>query len=129
MAKLHSPSKFIPAAEQTGLIHVIDHMVLRKAIALIAEYSQLGYSISFSINLSAHAFIDPELLPTINHELEKYDVDPTLLIFEITETAALENLPGARNLMKEIKELGCGFGSRRLWSRFFFFLLFKGTPC
>ncbi|SFK37035.1 EAL domain-containing protein [Nitrosomonas aestuarii] len=30
-------------------------------------------------------------------------------MFEITETAALENLPGARILMKEIKELGCGF--------------------
>jgi EAL domain-containing protein (putative c-di-GMP-specific phosphodiesterase class I) len=30
-------------------------------------------------------------------------------MFEITETAALENLPGARTLMKEIKELGCGF--------------------
>lgn len=30
-------------------------------------------------------------------------------MFEITETAALEDLPGARTLMKEIKELGCGF--------------------
>jgi diguanylate cyclase (GGDEF)-like protein/PAS domain S-box-containing protein len=106
---LHSPGKFIPAAEQTGLIHVIDHMVLRKAIALISELDQWGFSVIFSINLSAHAFNDPELLPTLKHELSSFEVDPSSLIFEITETAALENLPGARNLMKEIKELGCGF--------------------
>ena len=36
-------------------------------------------------------------------------MDPTSLMFEITETAALEDLPGARGLMTEIKELGCGF--------------------
>lgn len=106
---IHSPAKFISAAEQTGLIHRIDHMVLHKAIALIAGNNQIGFPVIFSINLSAHAFNDPRLLPTLKHELTTYNVDPTSLVFEITETAALENLPGARNLMREIKELGCGF--------------------
>ncbi len=104
-----SPANFIPAAEHTGLIHAIDHMVLRKAIAQIAQIYQAGFSVNFSINLSAHAFNDPELLPILKQALMVHQMDPTSLMFEITETAALEDLPGARGLMKEIKELGCGF--------------------
>lgn len=106
---IHSPAAFIAAAEHTGLIHEIDHLVLRKAIAQAAKINRSGNRIRLSINLSAHAFNDPELLPVIRKELMLNGVDPTLLMFEITETAALDNLPGTRNLLREIKELGCGF--------------------
>ncbi|WP_242447349.1 bifunctional diguanylate cyclase/phosphodiesterase [Nitrosomonas supralitoralis] len=104
-----SPADFIPAAEHTGLIHAIDHMVLRKAIAQLAQIYQAGFRVSFSINLSAHAFNDPELLPILKAELTSHKLDPACVMFEITETAALEDLPGARGLMIEIRELGCGF--------------------
>ncbi len=105
-----SPADFIPAAEQTGLIHAIDHMVLRKAIAQASKINQGRTDpIKFSVNLSAHAFNDPELLPILKQELLCHSVDPNILMFEITETAALEDLPAASCLMKEIKELGCGF--------------------
>ncbi|MDV6343573.1 EAL domain-containing protein [Nitrosomonas sp. Is37] len=106
---IHSPAAFIAAAEHTGLIHEIDHMVLHKAIAQAAKINKSGNRIRLSINLSAHAFNDPELLPVIRKELMFHGVDPTLLMFEITETAALDNLPGTRNLLREIKKLGCGF--------------------
>lgn len=106
---IRSPADFIPAAENTGLIHAIDHMVLRKAIILAAKIYEAGIFANFSINLSAHAFNDPELLPILKQQLSEYQIDPEKLMFEITETAALENIPGARTLMKEIKELGCGF--------------------
>ena len=106
---VRSPADFIPAAEHTGLIHAIDHMVLRKSIAQAAKIYQAGYAVNFSINLSAHAFNDPELLPILKQQLLLHQIGPENLMFEITETAALEDLPGARALMKEIKELGCGF--------------------
>jgi diguanylate cyclase (GGDEF)-like protein/PAS domain S-box-containing protein len=106
---IRSPADFIPAAEHTGLIHAIDHMVLRKSIAQAAKIYRDGYKVNFSINLSAHAFNDPELLPILKEQLILHKIDPENLMFEITETAALEDLPGARGLMKEIKELGCGF--------------------
>lgn len=106
---IRSPADFIPAAEHTGLIHAIDHMVLRKSIAQAAKICQAGFEVSFSINLSAHAFNDPELLFILKQQLMSHQIDPEILMFEITETAALEDLPGARALMKEIKELGCGF--------------------
>ena len=103
------PHFFIPAAEQTGLIHAIDHMVLRKAIAQSAEIRRRGHCIRFSINLSAHAFHDPELLPILKETFARYDADPSTFMFEITETAALEDLSAARTLMETIKMLGCSF--------------------
>ncbi|PXW91100.1 PAS domain S-box-containing protein/diguanylate cyclase (GGDEF)-like protein [Nitrosomonas sp. Nm84] len=106
---IRSPADFIPAAEHTGLIHAIDHMVLRKSIAQAAKIYQAGHLANFSINLSAHAFNDPELLPILKQQLAQHRINPENLMFEITETAALEDLPGARGLMREIKELGCGF--------------------
>lgn len=106
---IFSPADFIPAAEHTGLIHAIDQMVLRKAIAKIAEIYQSGFQAKFSINLSAHAFNDPELLQILKEGLEIHRMNPESLMFEITETAALRDLPGARSLMNEINELGCGF--------------------
>lgn len=104
-----APHLFIPAAEQTGLIHAIDHMVLRKSIALSAEIQHRGPSVRFSINLSAHAFHDPELLLILTDAFARYDANPSNFMFEITETAALEDLPGARKLMETIKALGCSF--------------------
>lgn len=107
---IHSPSAFIPAAEHTGLIHKIDHMVLRKAVALAAQINKAENNrINLSINLSAHAFNDPELLSVINQTIRSYHIDPTLLMFEITETAALDNLSGTRDLLRDLKKLGCGF--------------------
>lgn len=107
---IHPPGAFIRAAEHTGLIHKIDHLVLHKAIALAARINRAeNRRIGFSINLSAHAFNDPELLPTISQALSVNQIDPGLLMFEITETAALDNLPGTRSLLYDLKQLGCGF--------------------
>lgn len=104
-----APHLFIPAAEQTGLIHAIDHMVLRKSIAHSAQIQHRGQRVRFSINLSAHAFHDPELLSILNEAFSHYDADPSNFMFEITETAALEDLPAAKELMQTIKKLGCSF--------------------
>ncbi|MEO5655309.1 MAG: EAL domain-containing protein [Nitrosospira sp.] len=104
-----APQYFIPAAEQTGLIHAIDHMVLRKSIAQAAEIQHNGLRVRFSINLSAHAFHDPELLSILTEAFTQYDADPSNFMFEITETAALEDLSAARDLMETIRKLGCSF--------------------
>ncbi|SCX42242.1 PAS domain S-box-containing protein/diguanylate cyclase (GGDEF) domain-containing protein [Nitrosospira sp. Nsp1] len=104
-----APQYFIPAAEQTGLIHAIDHMVLRKSIAQAAEIQHNGLRVRFSINLSAHAFHDPELLSILEEAFTQYNADPSNFMFEITETAALEDLSAARELMETIRKLGCSF--------------------
>lgn len=104
-----APAAFISAAERTGLIHEIDHMVLRKVIAQAASVNHHGNRINFSINLSAHAFNDPRLLQTLDEALAENAADPKDFLFEITETAALEDMPAARKLIETIRALGCRF--------------------
>jgi diguanylate cyclase (GGDEF)-like protein/PAS domain S-box-containing protein len=106
---LVSPDAFIKAAEHAGLIHAIDHLVLEKGIGQAGVFARAGHDVRLSINLSAHAFEDPELLPLLRDALREYEVDPGRLIFEITETAVVGDLPAARELMRAIRDLGCRF--------------------
>ncbi len=103
------PDAFIDACERSGLIHAIDHLVLRKGIEQIAKLHAAGRDIRVSLNLSGRAFEDPELLSTLSELLEREGVDPARLIFEITETAAVSDFIAARSLMDSIRQLGCNF--------------------
>lgn len=103
------PGTFIEVAERSGLIGAIDHFVIRAALTELSTLSKLAINISFSINLSAHAFEDPQLLPLLKEQIDKADIPASKLIFEVTETAALADITSARNLMSAIKALGCCF--------------------
>ncbi|MGI9302242.1 MAG: EAL domain-containing protein [Gammaproteobacteria bacterium] len=103
------PEDFISSCEHTGLIHAIDHMVLEKAITDARIMINHGLNCSLSINLSAMAFEDPELLTVLRRSLRRHDVKPGQLIFEITETAAVADFAAARGLMKSLRDLGCSF--------------------
>ncbi len=122
------PGAFISAAERTGLIHKIDQMVLRKVIAQAAKVNQHGRHINFSINLSAHAFNDPELLLILKEALRQHAADPTDFLFEITETAVLEDMPAARKLIETIRELGCRFALDDFGVGFSSFTYIKQLP-
>ncbi len=106
---LSMPGDFIGVAEETGLIRSIDHMVLSKAIRKLSELEKQNNTVMLSINLSGRSFEDPILVDLLKRELERYQVNPENLIFEITETAAVEDFEAARALMHSIKELGCTF--------------------
>ncbi|MGH8646384.1 MAG: EAL domain-containing protein [Gammaproteobacteria bacterium] len=106
---LIGPGEFIEACERTGLIHAVDKRVLELGIAQLALFNVDGLEIGISLNLSGHAFENRELLPTLEALLEKYQVTPGSLIFEITETAAVSDLVAARGLMQSIRAMGCHF--------------------
>jgi len=106
---LIAPGTFIPVAEQSGLIHLIDQMVLEKVIQHQADLAKKGLDITFSLNLSGYAFNNPGLLPHLKKILEKSGANPKAIIIEITETAAVSDLSAACKLMDDIKALGCRF--------------------
>lgn len=106
---LHMPGSFIEVAEQTGLIHQIDHHVLQMGVTKQAEFDQLATPISLSLNLSAHATSDPDLLPRLKRLLRETGAKPENLIFELTETAAVADYGQAKAMMLQINELGCQF--------------------
>lgn len=104
-----TPGEFIGIAEATGLIRALDHLVLRKAIAKLAELSASDRATKLSVNLSGRSLSDPVLVDILKWELSQRQVDPSRLIFEITETAALEDFSAARNLIQTVQKLGCAF--------------------
>ncbi|MDR4509017.1 MAG: EAL domain-containing protein [Candidatus Brocadiaceae bacterium] len=103
------PKDFLDIAERFGLIRDIDRWVVRQAIQLIANHTLDARNILLEVNLSGKAFTDNELLSIIKYELTTKGVNPEYLIFEITETATIENIAVAQDFISTLKGIGCRF--------------------
>ncbi|MFP5505665.1 MAG: EAL domain-containing protein [Gammaproteobacteria bacterium] len=104
-----SPGAFIPAAERFQLMSAIDRWVVSHAVRLAAAQSQRGQPIELSINLSGQSLSEDLFLDYVIGEIERSGVRPEHLCFEITETAAINNLARAVRFMTTIRRLGCHF--------------------
>ena len=107
--ELISPAIFIPVAERIGMIHDIDNWVIKQAINALQQLPEGKSYVSLNINLSSHAFHDPELLQRIKDALSESQVDGSRITFEITETAAIANYEQTREMIIKLRELGCSF--------------------
>lgn len=103
------PGKFIEVAEQVGLIRNIDQLVINNGIKKLADMHKQGIKVRLAINLSASIIDAPMLLPLLKKLIKKHEIDPSGLIFEVTETVAVSNLQKAKAMMLAIKALGCQF--------------------
>jgi diguanylate cyclase (GGDEF)-like protein/PAS domain S-box-containing protein len=125
--KLIAPGAFLPAAERFGLIHAIDRWVVERSIQLIAE--RMDRVPCVGINLSGESIVgDPELLSMIEHELERSSIDPSKLIFEVTETAAIANMPEATRFARGLTDLGCSLALDDFGTGFGSFYYLKHLP-
>jgi len=125
--KLISPGAFLPAAERFGLIHAIDRWVVGQAIQMVAE--SMDRVPRVGINLSGESIVgDPQLLSMIEQELERSAVDPSKLIFEVTETAAIANMPEATRFAHGLTDLGCSLALDDFGTGFGSFYYLKHLP-
>jgi diguanylate cyclase (GGDEF)-like protein/PAS domain S-box-containing protein len=125
--KLISPGAFLPAAERFGLIHAIDRWVVQQAIQLVGE--SIGSVPRVGINLSGESIVgDPHLLAMIEQELGRATVDPSKLIFEVTETAAIANMPEATEFAHGLTSLGCSLALDDFGTGFGSFYYLKHLP-
>ena len=120
------PAAFLPIAERFGLAPEIDRWVVGQAIELLA--GDPGGSISLEVNLSGPSLNDTGLLRLIESEVQRRDVDPRRLTFEITETAAVANIPLARRFAERLMQLGCRFALDDFGSGFGSFYYLKHLP-
>ncbi|MGZ8195874.1 MAG: bifunctional diguanylate cyclase/phosphodiesterase [Methylosarcina sp.] len=105
------PLKFIPLAEETGLILPIGHWVLCRACAILAGWAShpLTRNLTLSVNISARQFRQPDFIDQVRLALEKFGADPALLKLEINESMVMENPEAMIAKMFEIKKLGVEF--------------------
>ncbi len=97
------PDNFIPALERFGHISALDTLVFSQSVSFLAKNPKF----KLSINLSGLSIIKPDLIQTIKHTLKRKHVSPQRLCFEITETAAINNLKKVKTFIHEMHNLGC----------------------
>jgi diguanylate cyclase (GGDEF)-like protein/PAS domain S-box-containing protein len=124
--ELISPGKFLPLAERLGLAPEIDRWVAARAIELLAN--DPGGDVALEVNLFGPSLNDTALLHLIETEIANAHVDPRRLIFEITETAAVANIPLARRFAGRLTQLGCRFALDDFGSGFGSFYYLKHLP-
>lgn len=123
--KLVYPNHFIPSLEMLNDTFLMDQCVIRNTIQNVAKYPELN---RVAINLSAQSFLDERLLPLIESSLETYDVSPKKIIFEITESASINNLDATRTMIEKLNTLGCHFSIDDFGTGFSTFNYLKQLP-
>jgi diguanylate cyclase (GGDEF)-like protein/PAS domain S-box-containing protein len=103
------PNAFLYAAERFGLIAAIDSWVVSQAVELIAEHARQGRRIVLCVNLSGRSISDPALDAHIDRALQDSGIDPSCLIFELTETAAIGHIEAAVAFSQRLRLRGCQF--------------------
>lgn len=102
-----SPMEFIPFAEESGYIAEIGAWVLKTACKRKRKWEEEGYShIKMSVNLSSKRLTQGGLVENIQHILEKYQINCCDIELEITETAVMDDLEKAIEVLKQLKQLG-----------------------
>lgn len=126
--ELVMPASFLPIAERFGLINDIDQWVVTHAIQLLGTQARRGVRPTVEVNLSGHSLTDPHLAAHIASELRGSNVDPTQLIFEVTETAAITNIEAAQHFAEQLARLGCRFALDDFGAGFGSFYYLKHLP-
>ncbi len=108
--KIIPPSMFLPAAEQCGLAINLDRWVIRSVFEWLSNHkNDLASLPVMSINLSGQSVTDELFRVFIQEQFSIFDIEPSNICFEITETAAMHNLDMAKEFIHDLKALGCQF--------------------
>lgn len=106
---LVGPQRFIPVAEESGLIIPIGAWVLEQACTQLRHWHRLeaaGPSGSVEVNLSARQIDDPGIVPTVEQILDRTGLPPEHLTLEITESALMRDAAAALVVLRALKEIG-----------------------
>ncbi|OZI67429.1 hypothetical protein CAL28_04575 [Bordetella genomosp. 11] len=103
-----SPATFVPLAEQYGLIHPLTFIVMEQALAQVARWSRRGLRLSLAVNLSPLLLDWPGLANSILEVVERFQVPPEQIAFEITESSLVDADSGARGLLARLRLRGFG---------------------
>ncbi len=100
------PDKFIPLAEEAGLISSLTEWVLKTALTQLAALHEQGYRLNISVNLSPRGLHDKELPGIIATQLMDIGIQAKYLTLEITESAVMSNPQNAFEILTTLDHMG-----------------------
>lgn len=100
------PSRFIPVAEQTGLISLVGHKVFQLAAEQAVRWRASGIDIDMALNVSPHQLRHPRFVEQLQQILEETSARPAWFELEITENAVMEDVSHAIEVMNDLARLG-----------------------
>jgi diguanylate cyclase (GGDEF)-like protein len=106
---LVAPTRFVPVAEESGLIIPIGAWVLEQACQQLRAWNHHvgnGPQGSVEVNLSARQIDDPRIVATVERILARTGLPPEHLTLEITESALMEDAAAALDVLRALKKIG-----------------------
>jgi diguanylate cyclase (GGDEF)-like protein len=101
-----SPGKFIPIAEETGLVAEIGQWALRAACTEAKAWSKAGYPVNVAVNVSGAQFKQRKVWLAVRAALERSGINPSQLVLELTESMLMEDADESIEMLIELKEMG-----------------------
>lgn len=105
--ELLMPGSFITAAERYNLMPTLDRWVIENTFKYLS--SETNKDVIYFINISGLSFNDNDFHEFVINMLSKYQISPTMICFEITETAAITNFSRALEFIEKLRNIGLRF--------------------
>jgi EAL domain-containing protein (putative c-di-GMP-specific phosphodiesterase class I) len=100
------PDDFIPMAQQTGLIKPLTLYVIDEALRQCRSWQEDGLRLAVAVNLFARNLVDADFPTLVAGLLERWNVEPGLLEFEITESAMLADPTRTKLILEQLSAMG-----------------------
>ena len=111
--ELISPGEFLPTAERHGVVHAIDRWVVDRAVDELERWADAGGARAgdvLHVNLSGSTISDERTVDRLVERVTTSRIDPSRLLFELTETAGVADVGAARRSVERLAACGCGVG-------------------
>jgi diguanylate cyclase len=103
---LVAPLRFLPVAEEAGLMEALTICVLEQALAQCAAWRADGRRISVAVNVSASNLLDVGFTDLIRATLERHELAPDALVLELTETSIIAEFERSKLVIEKLRDLG-----------------------
>ncbi|HED16807.1 MAG TPA: EAL domain-containing protein [Gammaproteobacteria bacterium] len=103
---LLGPDLFIPVAEKHGLIDDLTWIVLEQAMAQCQSWGEQGLTVQIAVNMSSNTLKELDLPERMGDLVQRYGQEPSQLIFEVTETALMQELTKSLDILTRLRMRG-----------------------
>jgi diguanylate cyclase (GGDEF)-like protein len=100
------PSRFVPMAEELGLIIPIGAWCMNRAFRQVRRWQRPGHPIAVALNVSIIQFTQPGFIESLRATLEESDLDPRLCILELTESMLIGDQASVTQRLNDMRALG-----------------------